>query len=258
MTMKARISPLDLELLSAYLDQQLDARARAGVEARLKAEAELRAVYEELRQTRLMLRSLPRVRAPRNFTLIPEQVSQARVREPARRQVFPVFQFASALASLLLMIVLVGDYLSLRALPTSAPSEPGLLAREADMTAEMEQAVEDRGLATESPEVLMKVEGAEEPTGEAEDQEKLAGAPAPELTPTPTPSVAELPQPAEATPVAALPPGESQPAGGPAVVQGGRAQPDRTLWRVAEIALALVALASGLVAFILRKAHRAS
>jgi anti-sigma factor RsiW len=47
------------DALSAYLDDELDAAARAEVEARLADSPEWRAILDELRETRGALRSLP-------------------------------------------------------------------------------------------------------------------------------------------------------------------------------------------------------
>ena len=58
---------LDESLLSAYLDDELDAPTRAVVEAQLAERAEWRAVLEEVRETREALRSLPAVDAPPEF-----------------------------------------------------------------------------------------------------------------------------------------------------------------------------------------------
>jgi hypothetical protein len=59
----------ELELLSAYLDGMLTADERAALETRLAAEPALRRELESLRQTVQLVKTLPPVRAPRNFTL---------------------------------------------------------------------------------------------------------------------------------------------------------------------------------------------
>ena len=106
--MKPRISPRDLELLSQYLDQQLGPIERKRLEARLADEAALQAVFEDLQKTRLLLRSMPRLRAPRNFTLSQHQLPSRAVRRWA-----PAMGFVSALASLLLLLVVAGDLFGL-------------------------------------------------------------------------------------------------------------------------------------------------
>lgn len=49
----------DAKNLSALLDQQLNPAESARLQKRLQTEAELRDVYEDLRQTRSALRRLP-------------------------------------------------------------------------------------------------------------------------------------------------------------------------------------------------------
>jgi anti-sigma factor RsiW len=53
--------PMEEDLLSAYLDDELDASTRAAVESRLAASMEWRSVLAELRETRDALRALPSV-----------------------------------------------------------------------------------------------------------------------------------------------------------------------------------------------------
>lgn len=91
----------DLELLSAYIDNQLSAAERANLEKRLRADPALRAELEELRTTALVLRDLPPLPPPRSFTLDPAMVKQ-------RRAWFQgwVGRFGGALAALAVMFVL--------------------------------------------------------------------------------------------------------------------------------------------------------
>jgi anti-sigma factor RsiW len=88
----------DVELLSAYLDGQLSQADSTRLETRLKTNPQLRTVFDELSQSRALLRQLPARRAPRNFTLTPKM---AGVKPPIPRA-FPLFRFASALAAILL------------------------------------------------------------------------------------------------------------------------------------------------------------
>ncbi len=92
----------DVEQLSALLDEKLNPAEAARLQKQIETDPELRAIYDDLRQTRSLLRRLPQRRAPRNFTLKP---SAARVRPPLPR-LFPTFRLASALASLLLFFSL--------------------------------------------------------------------------------------------------------------------------------------------------------
>jgi anti-sigma factor RsiW len=103
--MKEQISKRDWEALSAFIDGQLSQRERSRLEARLQTDAEMRAALRELRLTRQVLRSLPRLRAPRNFTLSHQVVKQPL---PSLR-LSPVFGIVSALSSLLLLLVIFVD-----------------------------------------------------------------------------------------------------------------------------------------------------
>lgn len=97
------MNPRDLELLSAYLDGQLNPSDSARLESRLASDASLRAVLKGLRSTRGLLRQLPFRRAPRNFTLTPQM---AGVKPPTPRAV-PTLRLATALATFLFIITLV-------------------------------------------------------------------------------------------------------------------------------------------------------
>ncbi|HXF83753.1 MAG TPA: zf-HC2 domain-containing protein [Anaerolineales bacterium] len=87
----------DIELLSAYLDGELEPSDSARLEARLKSDPELASVMNDLRATRALLRKLPQRRAPRNFTLTRKMVGQ----NPPLPRLYPVFRLATALAMLL-------------------------------------------------------------------------------------------------------------------------------------------------------------
>jgi hypothetical protein len=65
------LSDRDLELLSAYVDGALSDREKALLEQRLATDLALRAELATLRETVALLRDLPPLKAPRNFTLDP-------------------------------------------------------------------------------------------------------------------------------------------------------------------------------------------
>jgi anti-sigma factor RsiW len=113
------------ESLSAYLDGELSAREKAGVEKHLK---ECRACSENLstlRQTVALLKELPAVPAPRSFALRPAMVKpKVRVAPPSWG--YGLLKGATALAALLLVLVIGGD-LTLQFLgsfPLGAPAPP--------------------------------------------------------------------------------------------------------------------------------------
>jgi hypothetical protein len=90
----------DLELLSSYLDGQLKPSdvERARLESRLSSDPDLRAVLDDLRAARGLLRQLPMRKAPRDFRLTPKMVGK----NPPLPRAYPAFRFVTALATLLL------------------------------------------------------------------------------------------------------------------------------------------------------------
>jgi anti-sigma factor RsiW len=102
------------ELLSVYLDDQLDAEERARLEIRLAGDAALRAELEALRRTVEMVRDLPSQPIPRNF-ILPQTIAPKPQRPPAARPrlrwAAPFLTAATAAVSLLFVVVLAGDLL---------------------------------------------------------------------------------------------------------------------------------------------------
>ena len=87
----------DVELLSAYLDGQISPSDSSRLESRLLTDPELASTLQALRESRGLLRRLPKRRAPRNFTLTPKMVGQ----KPPLPRSYPILRFATALAALL-------------------------------------------------------------------------------------------------------------------------------------------------------------
>ena len=104
--MKNNMTFRDVEKLSAYLDGQLSRAEAARLESRLASDPGLRAVMDDLRHTRAVLRAAPKRRAPRNFTL---KAESRRVRPPLPRLV-PALRLASVVASLLLVITFAANF----------------------------------------------------------------------------------------------------------------------------------------------------
>jgi len=105
--MKTVFKRRDAELLSSYLDDQLDSHQRAILEERLRQEVDLREFYENMRRTRLLLRQLSPHPIPRNFTVHRTSVPSA-VRIPTFQT---ILRFSSALAALALIVVFAIDFL---------------------------------------------------------------------------------------------------------------------------------------------------
>jgi anti-sigma factor RsiW len=102
-------SPLHEDALSAYLDDELDAEARAAVEARLAESAEWRAVLDELVETRDALRALPGVDGAPEFwarVLAGDDVVDLAAERRARR--FVGWRAAIAGVAAAIVVVAVG------------------------------------------------------------------------------------------------------------------------------------------------------
>lgn len=122
--MNSPISTRDLEQLSAYLDKALPERASIQLADRLKVEPRLAAALKQIELTRTMLRRAPQRRVPHSFILTREMAASS------ARSIFgswSSFNFASAIASLLLVFTLIGDF-SVNGLPAFAQApEPAAL-----------------------------------------------------------------------------------------------------------------------------------
>lgn len=97
----------DWELLSAYMDHQMDERQERAIEARLAEEASLQQALARLQRTRALLRRAPQRRAPRSFVLHPEMVASKRA--PGFRWPFSL-STVSAVATILFALVLLSDF----------------------------------------------------------------------------------------------------------------------------------------------------
>jgi hypothetical protein len=138
------MNPRDLELLSAYLDGQLNPSDSARLESRLASDGSLRAALDNLSATRSLLHQLPSRRAPRNFTLTPQM---AGIKPPTPR-IVPVLCFATALATFLFIITFViNGLVSLSAPSLAAAPAPSAYSAAAPLSAVQESAP----AATEAP-----------------------------------------------------------------------------------------------------------
>jgi hypothetical protein len=121
----------ELELLSAYLDGELQPDQHQTLAARLGAEPDLRERLENIRKVKLTVGYLPRLRAPHNFTLTPEMVS---VRSQKKQPFIASLRLATALAAILLVVLFSVEFLV-----TSGPLARPQLASEPMMEAAMVQ-----------------------------------------------------------------------------------------------------------------------
>lgn len=249
---RQKISLRDWETLSAYLDGELTERQRQDLEARLTREVNLQAALDELRDTRTALRSLPPLRAPRNFTLSAE-VAGAR----AWASLYSRLRLASALAGVLFAVLVVGDLMGLSGLVTMGRGPSVALVSQVEATEEVE------GLLSEA-EPMVAVPMAEEAAGAPEPvvTETAPRKAAPEASPLALGVEEEqadqvlVETPSASTPTA-ITPQTPQPRLPTAALSTGMAAisakaPAVSLLRLLEGILALIALGTGVTARLLR------
>jgi anti-sigma factor RsiW len=256
--MTNRISKRDWERLSAYLDGQLSGRERSRLESRLQAEQPLQSAFEELRRTQLILRSLPKLRAPRNYTLTPEMVPERK----ERRRAYPIFGFASALATVLLVLVLVGDFFA----PRQLAMAPGAENQALEVPAEQprfqvltpgigggepppevtRKTVESEALQAVTPTVQATPAILAYPAEEAAQEAPMAGTEELEAVPSPEIRVENYPVPGAADQAEFLPTPEAEILPEPGIG-------DDLIFRILEIGLGLIAIGTGLAALLLRR-----
>ncbi len=134
--MNKNFSPKDWQLLSNYLDGQLSNREVLILGARLNQEQPLKDALLELQQTRYLLQHARKVPVPRSFTLTPDMASQMR---SSRKPLFPFFSFASVMATIFLVVVLLFEFLPgmlSSAFPQKAASNEVFSMEAAPMAAE--------------------------------------------------------------------------------------------------------------------------
>jgi hypothetical protein len=116
------------------------------VEKRLITDTQFKRAVEELAYTKRLLRAMPKIRAPHNFMLSPEQVKKT-----SKHQFFqPAWGFVSAVSTFLLLAVFVGTSLlpRLGVLQSAAP-EMAPVANDAAMTQKTE------GVVTAPPMIIL-------------------------------------------------------------------------------------------------------
>lgn len=120
--MNNKYSPQDWQLISAYLDGQLNPKEKTHLEARLQTEGDLQQAYLDMRQTKLLLKSAKNIKAPRNFTITE---AQARTIKPVRTFRFlPILSISSALATIMMIFAIFFEISSGPGLTSSVAMEP--------------------------------------------------------------------------------------------------------------------------------------
>ncbi|MGQ9585464.1 MAG: zf-HC2 domain-containing protein [Anaerolineae bacterium] len=175
---------LSAEWLSAYLDGQVTPAERQVIEAHLRTCPECAWEFRTLRHTVSLLHQVPQVAVPRPLTLREIEVQPARPRQP---WVLPYLQGATALATLLLVVLVAGDlFLGLGGMsrPTIPVPPPAPLVAETAPQAVAEKAADEERLALQPTEETLV---AEVPKGEAEmsGAAEALGSQQPEETPSP-------------------------------------------------------------------------
>jgi len=136
----------DVEQLSSYLDGRLNPSDSARLESRLASDPALASTLDALSESRNLLRRMPHRRAPRNFTLTRQMVG---LKPPLPRS-YPVFRFATALATLLFGLSFVTNQIG--QLAASAPvAAPYGMGGGGGGDAATEAPAMEMALATEPP-----------------------------------------------------------------------------------------------------------
>lgn len=282
--MTNEITTREWEALSAYLDKELPVNEASRLEARLQTQPELRRALDELRRTRAVLRSQPKLKAPRNFTLTPEMVGQRRAGSGFHLGWFSTFRMASAMAAVFLVLVLITDLFSGAPVGTQVAQAPEGVAEAVPAEVPAAEALASTNIPPEMGAMAEEMRSSAKGSGEAEREmpaagEEAAEEPAAELMMAPTEETAS----ALAAPAAegqAAPESEAFSAEEPIAIPDAsldQAQdsavegfsepapaeapnpvlPGPQTLRVVEIALAVIAVLTGLGAYLLRKFGRA-
>lgn len=201
---------LDLDLLSAYIDDQLDAAARAEATAHLGVCAACRADLAETEAVVDLLRTLPQFSPGRSFALEPRHLQQGRGHDwfAPMLDFLPALRLATVAVAALLVMVTAGDIVSTHRAAPPAGGAVGIVA--------------PRGFApaagTGVPAAAsFEMNAATEPSAALAARSQAAAPSADETAPAPAAAPAPAPAP-EAAPAAA---------GGP------------SRWRLAQVGLAL-------------------
>lgn len=192
----------DFELLSAYIDNALTPEERATLEARLLTDAALRAELDALQRTVTMIRALPELRAPRNYTLDPAVYARPPAAAPpnvidftqaveSRPRIRGISRLLIAAASVILAFVAVVALLTQQGGPAPASTQSGGVALAVTSTfASTQAALPTPTLGTvvetfafKEPEMLEA--GAPAPTDLAPMMQRSAAMEPPQSTPAP-------------------------------------------------------------------------
>ena len=158
----------DVDQLSSYLDGQLSPSDSARLKTRLASDPALASALDAMRESRSLLRRMPKRRAPRNFLLTPKMVG----RKPPLPRSYPVFRFATALATLLFGLSFVTNQVGQLAASAPAAAPYGMGGGGGD--AATEAPMMEMAIATEPPAEPAPTEAAILPSAPTDDQNRAA------------------------------------------------------------------------------------
>ncbi|HSG17477.1 MAG TPA: hypothetical protein VLE70_14285 [Anaerolineae bacterium] len=173
------------EALSAYLDNALTPAETERFEQLLASDEALQASLEEQQHIQASIHRLPRMRAPRNFTLDP--ALYGRPMPATADRLYPILRTATAVVAVLFAIVLVLDFLPIgdeagdAGQPLAISTESQIAAEEAPAAAEapVEEAPAAALIEQAEVEITLEVEMPAEAPAEEMAAEEAAQAPEP-------------------------------------------------------------------------------
>ncbi len=107
--MSKSLSFKDYQLLSAYMDGQLSTREKARVESMLAGDPDFKLAHDEFSRLKKMMKAMPQVKAPRNFTLSAAVAPQ----KPQRFFLAPALNYAALVTAILFVFLFAGSRLAL-------------------------------------------------------------------------------------------------------------------------------------------------
>ncbi len=141
--MNNKYSPQDWQLISAYLDGQLNPKEKTHLEARLQTEGDLQQAYLDMRQTKLLLKSAKNIKAPRNFTITE---AQAVALKPVRTFRFlPILSLSSVLATVVLIFAIFFEFSLNPKLASTVAMQPAAETLSMESAPQMDAAREQSG-----------------------------------------------------------------------------------------------------------------
>ncbi|MAS35839.1 MAG: hypothetical protein CL610_17655 [Anaerolineaceae bacterium] len=122
----------DHELISAYIDNALNAAERDAFQRRLADEPDLQREVDSLRQTVALLRQLPDRKAPRNFTLDRSMLPERKTLPFALTTTFSALSAAAAA-----LLFFFGAYFLSQGNLVPSPAQPIMIQQQAPAVAEL-------------------------------------------------------------------------------------------------------------------------